>query len=57
MSDEIKKSEAVEGAEEKQLGEKALEKVAGGAVFEPVVQGKHIPTATITVRKANEKES
>jgi type VI protein secretion system component Hcp len=52
MSDEIKKPELVNEGEEKQLDEKALDKVVGGdkaapKLYEAACKGTHIPEVTI----------
>jgi hypothetical protein len=52
MSDEIKKPELVNAGEEKQLDEKALDKVVGGDQATPKLhgaacKGTHIPEVTI----------
>ena len=52
MSDEIKKPELVTAGEEKQLDDKALDKVVGGdqatpKLYEAVSTGKHIAKVTI----------
>jgi bacteriocin-like protein len=52
MSDAIKKPELVNRGEEKQLDEKALDQVVGGAkatskLYEAACKGTHIPEVTI----------
>jgi hypothetical protein len=52
MNDEIKKPELVNAEEEKQLDEKALDEIVGGAkasakLYEAACKGTHIPEVTI----------
>jgi hypothetical protein len=52
MSDEIKKPELVNAEEEKQLDEKALDEVVGGAkasakLYEAACSGTHIPKVIV----------
>ena len=47
MSDEIKKPEVVNTTEEKQLGEKSLDEVVGGKLYEATTKGTHIPEVKI----------